>query len=132
MDPLNSKLKVLFIDDEPLHLDLLKRIINSIDPMLFIDLLVDPTKAIEMVLKNEYDCIVLDEKMPMVSGMDIIKMIKHVKDVPCIIYTGYGIDEMSMEANKSGADMVLQKILNASFYPKLITAIRETVHKHNG
>ena len=118
--------KVLFIDDEPLHLDLLKRIINNLDPDMDVEILADPTKTIEKVLKTEYDCVVIDQKMPRVTGKDMIKMIKQVRDVPCIIYTGYDASEIDSEA-----DMVLEKILNASFYPALIQTIRETIKSHH-
>ena len=125
MNPLEDELKVLFIDDEPLHLDLLKRILNNLDPKMQVDILTDPTKTIEKVLKNSYDCIVLDQKMPNVSGKDIIKMIKQVRDVPCIISTGHDVSEID-----SKADVVLQKILNANFYPELINTIRQTVQTY--
>lgn len=42
-----AELSVLFIDDEPLHLDLLKRIMNIIDPHIKVEILADPTKTIE-------------------------------------------------------------------------------------
>jgi CheY-like chemotaxis protein len=122
MNSIEDELKVLFIDDEQLHLDLLKRLMNNMDPKIHVDVLTDPTKAIEKVLKNSYDCIVLDQKMPEVTGKGIIKMIKQVRDIPCIIYTGYDLSEVD-----SNADVVLQKILNASFYPELISTIRQTV-----
>lgn len=52
-------------------------------------------------------------------------MIKQVRDIPCIIYTGY--DASEMDAN---ADVVLQMILNAGFYPELINTIRQTVQTY--
>jgi CheY-like chemotaxis protein len=122
-----AELSVLFIDDEPLHLDLLKRIMNIIDPHIQVEILADPTKTIEKILKNHYDCVILDEKMPVLKGNEIIKMIKQVKDIPCIIYTGYDIDEVEL---KSGADTILQKYVNANYYPELIKTIRDTVENH--
>ena len=118
--------KVLFIDDKPLHLDLLKRIINTIDPKMDVDILSDPTKTIEKVLKTEYDCVFIDQKMSRVTGKDMIKMIKQVKHVPCIIYTGYDASDLDAEA-----DVILEKILNANFYPDLIKTIRETVKAYH-
>lgn len=125
MDPLEDELKVLFIDDEPLHLDLLKRILYILDPKMDVDILSDPTQTMEKVLKNDYHCVILDQKMPVITGKDIIKMIKQVKDVPCIIYTGYDVSSVDCEA-----DVVLQKILNPNYYTKLIKTIRETVKAH--
>ena len=130
MDHQKNELKILFIDDEPLHLDLLKRIIRVLDPVLDISVLSEPAKTIENILKNHYDCIVLDEKMPMISGSNLIKLIKQVKDIPCIIYTGYALDELEYESYKSGADGILEKIVNANFYPQLIETIRQTVANH--
>lgn len=130
MNSLQARLKVLFIDDEPLHLDLLKRILQVVDPGLEVDIISDPTKAIEKILKNSYDCVILDEKMPVIAGHDIIKMIKQVKDIPCIIYTGYDETEIEAKATESGADGFLGKLQNANYYPKLSNAIRQTVASH--
>lgn len=130
MNPLEDKLRVLFIDDEPLHLDLLKRILQVVDPNLEVDIISDPTRAIEKVLKKEYDCVILDEKMPIIAGHDIIKMIKQVKDIPCIIYTGYDIAEIAAKASDSGADGFLGKLQNANYYPELTATIRDTVATH--
>ena len=131
MESQAEKLRVLFIDDEPLHLDLLKRILNIIDPMIFIEILSDPTKTIEKILKNYYDCVLVDEKMPIISGNEVVKMIKQLKDIPCIIYTGYDVDEMALNSYKAGADLILQKYLNANNYPELVKTIRDTVKNHN-
>lgn len=65
--------------------------------------------------------------MPFLRGNEIIKMIKQVKDIPCIIYTGYDIDEIEL---KSGADTILHKYVNANYYPELIRTIRDTVENH--
>lgn len=130
MDPLEDELRILFIDDEPLQLDLLRRILNVVDPKMEIDILSDPTKTVEKILKTDYDCVVLDQKMPFVSGSEIISMIKQVKDIPCIIYTGYEVSEVELESLESGADKVISKILNANFYPHLVKTVRETIQKY--
>lgn len=89
---------ILLIDDEPMQLSLIKPILTNFDPDLIIETLADPSKAVEKVIKNEYDCVIADYSMPSVSGLDLVKAIKNVRNIPCILYTGRGSDEVKRDA----------------------------------
>jgi PleD family two-component response regulator len=97
-------LNVLLIDDEPMLLGLIPLIINHFDPNLRVEALTEPRKAVEKVLKFPYAVVVVDYSMPEVNGLSLVKAIKDVRDVPCILYTGRGNDELSDEFFASGVD----------------------------
>ncbi|MGA1825217.1 MAG: sigma-54-dependent transcriptional regulator [bacterium] len=65
---------------------------------------IDGQATLDILAKNTFDLILLDYKMPELSGLDILKEIKktHIK-TPVIIITAYGTTETAIEAMKLGA-----------------------------
>ena len=62
-----------------------------------------------MAQKN-YDAIVSDYQMPGEDGIDFLKSLRSVKNnIPFILFTGKGREEVVIEALNSGADSYLQK-----------------------
>ena len=63
-----------------------------------------------MIERLVFDVIISDYQMPGMSGLDLLKALKagH-NDVPFILFTGKGREEVAMEAINNGADFYLQK-----------------------
>lgn len=65
---------------------------------------VDGLDAIEKIQKNYYDLVLLDIKMPGITGMQVLERIRIMgKDVNVLIMTAYGTIEKAVEAMKLGA-----------------------------
>jgi DNA-binding response OmpR family regulator len=123
-------LNVLLINDEPMLLSLIPLILNHFDSNLKVETLADPSKAVEKVLKFPFDVIVADYSMPEINGLSLVKAIKTVRDVPCILYTGRGTDELRVECFESGIDDYVKKIDNPNEYGVLTRRIRAAVLRH--
>ncbi|MGA1791322.1 MAG: sigma-54-dependent transcriptional regulator [bacterium] len=64
----------------------------------------DGRSALDVLSKESFDLILLDYKMPELSGLDTLKEIKHSQlRTPVIIMTAYGTTETAIEAMKLGA-----------------------------
>ena len=60
--------------------------------------------AIELLKKTKYDMVLLDYKMPGTSGINVLQWMYGMKiDIPVIVITGYGSEEIALEAWKWGA-----------------------------
>ncbi len=100
---------VLYVDDEPMLLDLAKLFLEKTGDFR-IDTLSSAKEALDTLAGSSYDCIISDYQMP---GMDGIVFLKTVRlsgnTTPFIIFTGKGREEVVIEALNSGADFYLQK-----------------------
>lgn len=83
----------------------------------------DATECVDHVIKCQPDVILMDLQMPVVNGIDAIRMIKSkLPDVKILVQTMHEDDEHIMEAIVAGASgYILKNQLNL----KLIDAIRE-------
>ena len=70
----------------------------------------DGLQGLEFLKNKVYDIVILDLKMPGISGMSVLKKIKeNYPDTAVIIITGYATVESAVEAMKVGANDFLPK-----------------------
>lgn len=61
-------------------------------------------EALDIVTSQEVHCILSDIKMPIMDGIQFIKEVRgRGNKVPFIFYTGFGSDQLMLEALKYGA-----------------------------
>ena len=81
------------------------------------------TEALELVRNTSPDLVLLDLRMPEVSGLDLIERIKELDPtITLFILTGYGSIPTAMQALKLGADHYLAKPLDVD---QILTAYED-------
>lgn len=117
--------KILIIDDE-------KAIRRSIKEILEFEKYVveeaeDGAQGLEMALKNNYDVVLSDIKMPKLDG---IELLQKLMDAHCesalIIMSGHGNIETAVDAVKKGAYDYLAKPIDLN---RLLVSIRNALQK---
>ncbi|MEE8476255.1 MAG: response regulator, partial [Myxococcota bacterium] len=96
------------MDDEELYRRALERILGRVGH----DVLTarDATDALEIVSGQHVDLVLADIKMPGINGLELIRQVHEISpDLPCIVITGYGSAENSVEALQAGAFWYLEK-----------------------
>jgi PAS domain S-box-containing protein len=102
-------LAILLVDDEPAVLEVCRKFLERTG-----DVAVDTSESAEDALARlagkHYDAIVADYQM---TGMDGISLLKAVRgrgqDIPFILFTGRGREDVAIDALNNGADSYLQK-----------------------
>lgn len=117
--------KILVIDDE-------KAIRRSIKEILefekhSIEEAEDGQAALEMALKNNYDIILSDIKMPKLDGIELLqKLIENKVNSAIIIMSGHGNIETAVDAVKNGAYDYLAKPIDLN---RLLVSVRNALEK---
>ena len=100
---------------------------NSFDPSLQIDSVSSPKEALVKIKSNEYDCIVSDYSMPAINGIQLAERIRKESNIPFILYTGRGNEEVAERAFRIGIDDYVRKELEPAHYQVLVRRIRAVV-----
>jgi len=99
---------VLYVDDEETLLDIGKLFLERSGDCS-VDTAISARQALELMGKKTYDAIVSDYQMPEMDGIAFLKHIRQTSDIPFILFTGKGREEVVIEAINNGADFYLQK-----------------------
>ena len=96
------KISVLLVDDEK---DFVESLAERLELRDFnVTTALSGNDAINLVKDNEYDVIVLDVKMPGKDGIETLKEIKNIKQLPQVIMlTGHATVETAIQGMKVGA-----------------------------
>lgn len=83
--PTNSPLRVLVVDDESLARRRLRRLLSAEPDVACVGECAHGQAAVEWLLQQDADVVLLDVQMPEVSGFDVIDMVG-VKRMPLVIF----------------------------------------------
>jgi len=99
---------VLIVDDEELYRRALERILTRVGHNVITAR--DATEALVAVAEHSIDLVLSDIQMPGINGLELVRQIREIApDLPCIVITGYGSAEQSVEALRAGAFWYLEK-----------------------
>ena len=106
--------RILIIDDEEVIRDGCCQILSRKGYQ--VESTGDAHRGLEMALRDVYDVILLDIRMPRMDGMEILKRLKGERGISAkvIIITGHGTVSLAVEAMRQGAFDFLMKPYSAS------------------
>lgn len=120
---------IMFVDDEKGIREQAKIFIEKENEDLDIHTFPSAEKALEVFKKDrsKFDVIVTDYSMPVVDGIEFLKRIRDEdQNIPFIISTGKGGEEVAMKALNLGADRYIRKDEGPNIrYEHLSQAIRK-------
>jgi DNA-binding NarL/FixJ family response regulator len=103
-------IKVLVVDDEPMVCAHLRTILGSADDLEVVDEAHDGAAAVEAVLRNRPDVVLMDLRMPGVDGLTAIERINQLRDPPVVVaLTTFDADQYVLRALRAGAGGFLVK-----------------------
>jgi two-component system NtrC family response regulator len=86
----------------------------------------DGERALQLFRQEAVDLILTDQRMPGISGLDLIKAARAINpEIPVIVMTAYGNIETAVEAMKAGASDYLAKPLNLEELRHKIARVQE-------
>ena len=101
--------KILYVDDEPMLLELGKLFLERTG-QCYVDTVSSAPQALNQLDSEPYDAIISDYEMPGMNGIEFLKTVRTSgNQLPFILFTGRGREEVVIQALNEGADFYLQK-----------------------
>jgi CheY-like chemotaxis protein len=106
-------MRVLYVEDNPVDIDLLKRHLQKAAPHIAVDAVRTQKEALS-VLRGprfcQYDLVLTDMRLPDGDGLAILSYIRaNSLPLAVVVLTGQGDEETAVSVLKSGADDYLSK-----------------------
>lgn len=105
-----KEIRVLHIDDDPGFLSISKEILYGMNTNFKIDFVLNAEEAEQKLANQDYDVVVADYELPNVNGLEFLqKLRKQGNELPFILFTGKGHEEIAKQALSCGADGYVNK-----------------------
>lgn len=102
---------ILIVDDEPAQRQLLS---GSLAKEYAVTAAAGGLEATQLLSARSFDLIITDERMPGMSGLELIRWVRErAPEIPIIVLTAYGSIETAVDAMKLGAQEYLTKPLKS-------------------
>ena len=123
----------LYVDDDESLLSLTRDYMEEKYDAFAIETASDAEAALAALEDRSFDAVISDYRMPGMDGLEFLRTVREERgdDVPFVIFTGQGREEVAMEALNLGADRYLQKGGDPTAqYGVLARAIEQEVGHH--
>ncbi len=123
-----NKIRVLLVDDDTCFLSIASQILIS-EYNFDVQTVNSADLALKTLENQNFDAIISDYDMPQIDGLEFLRILRNNKnDVPFIIFTGQGREEVAIKALNLGADRYLNKHgPPEAVYAELCDAIIKTI-----
>ncbi len=128
---MEERVRVLHVEDEPEFAELAADLLEREDDRFEVRTASDAEEALDMLEEDDFDCVVSDYEMPGMDGIDLLEEVRDRRsDVPFVLYTGKGSEEIASDAISAGVTDYLQKESGVSQYQVLANRITNAVEQH--
>lgn len=113
-------MRILIVDDDVLDRAAIRRCLLQSGVAVFVDEAATAADAVARIRPGAFDCVILDYYMPGVDNVSLLREVHGIaSDMPVIILTGRGDEEIAVDFMKAGA---LDYLPKASLTPVRLAA----------
>jgi len=122
----SDTLRVLVAEDEESFLKVLTTVLESTKRFSVFPC-EEGEEAVAALKRSHFDIVILDYKMPEMSGLNVLQWINEQKmDIPVIMLTGAGSENIAVEAMKLGAyDYIRKDSFDRNHFPVIVNGVYE-------
>jgi PAS domain S-box-containing protein len=121
-------IRVLHVDDDPDMTALTGEFLERNSDRLSVVAETSATDALDRITEGNVDCVVADYDMPAMNGLELLERVRErYPNLPYILFTGKGSEEIASDAISAGVSDYLQKGFGAEQYELLANRITNAV-----
>lgn len=130
MSSQDRTIEVLHVDDDQEFVDMAAAFMERHDDRLAVESVTSVEGGMNVLHRNSVDCVVSDYEMPGTDGIEFLEAVREAHpDLPFILYTGRGSEDIASEAISAGVTDYLQKESGTSHYEVLVNRITNAVEQ---
>ena len=122
--------RILHIDDDENNLFFTKTQLEEQNPNFNVTSVESPFEALRIIEEEVFDCIICDYVMPGMDGITLGKKVKSLMDIPFILFTGMGSEEVAELAFEVGIDDYIRKEATLSNFSVLSKRVLSSIGRH--
>lgn len=127
LDPI----RVLFVDDQPGFLETATEMLEEASDDLEIVQATSTEEGLDRLAEHQIDCILADYQMDERDGVEFLQTVRNeYGELPFIVYTGEGSEQVAAEAISSGVTDYILKQLAPEHYTLVVNRIKNAVESH--
>ena len=131
MDEETTPIRILHVDDEPELAELVATYLRREDDRFDIESVTSASEGLARLGEATFDCVVSDHDMPGRNGIEFLEAVREeFPDLPFILFTGKGSEEVASDAIAAGVTGYLQKEMGVDQYAVLANRIHNVTEKH--
>ncbi|QGX94502.1 PAS domain S-box protein [Haloplanus rallus] len=127
---MTETIRVLLVDDSSDLASVAAELLAREDDRFDVSTETDPSAVVDRVEAEPVDCLVCDYGMPGMDGLDVLRAVRERwPDLPFVLFTGKGSEEIASEAISAGATDYVRKGTAADNYALLANRVAQAVAK---
>jgi len=125
---MENRINMLHVDDDPSFTDLTAEFLEREEDRFSIQTATNADEGLEIIADRPPDCIVSDYNMPGMNGIEFLQTVREEHpDLPFILFTGRGSEEVASDAIEAGVTDYIQKDSGSDQYELLANRIENAV-----
>jgi PAS domain S-box-containing protein len=126
-----AEVAVLHVDDEPGFAEMASVHLERASDRLSVETATGAEEALDLLAERRFDCVVSDYDMPGRDGLELLAAVRESHpDLPFVLFTGKGSEEIASEAISAGVDDYLQKGTGTDQYEVLANRVENVAERH--
>jgi len=123
--------RVLHVDDDPEIVNVTTTFLERINDNFEVTATTAVVEALDLLESGEFDCVISDYQMPRTDGLEFLELIRdRYPDLPFVLFTGKGSEEIAGEAIAAGVTDYMQKGGGADQYEVLSNRVENAVDQY--
>jgi PAS domain S-box-containing protein len=124
-------IRLLHVDDDPAFAEMVSVFLEQECSTCQVTTALDVQTGLEQLRSGAFDCVVSDYEMPGETGLDLLRAVRDSHpDLPFVLFTGRGSEEIAAEAISAGVSDYLQKGGGTEQYTVLANRVENLVSQY--
>ena len=127
---MNEPVRILHVDDDPDLVETVATYLEREDQRFQVATATSATEGLDHLAEGDFDCVIADYAMAGTDGLEFLSLVRDdYPDLPFVLYTGKGSEEVASEAIAAGVTDYLQKGTGTTQYSMLANRVGNAVEQ---